>query len=303
MEKDTIVINGYVYDSNTGLRFHRDENTPLAPTHHAHDVHQHTQKSSTLSRRYVQKDTIQPAVKTETKEPAVRHSIQKFAPHPVAVTQKKVISDIGPTNHPIVSKISNQPTKASKPALKPSDVIKREEIAKALAAPAKTKKSDIVKVKKNQTKFSRFASLASASLAILLLGGYLTYINMPSISTRVAASQAGIDATYPSYKPNGYSLSGPVAYDNGTVSMNFVANAGPQDFTLTQQRSGWDSSAVLENYVEPKVGDNYTATTKNGLTIYTYQSNAAWINKGILYTIEGSALLSAEQIQNIAVSM
>ena len=38
---------------------------------------------------------------------------------------------------------------------------------------------------------------------------------MPTLSVRVAASQAGIDASYPSYRPDGYALNGPVTYGDG----------------------------------------------------------------------------------------
>jgi len=146
-------------------------------------------------------------------------------------------------------------------------------------------------------------SIASASFAILLLGGYFTYLSMPSISTRVAAAQAGIDANYPGYQPMGYSLSGPVAYQQGRVTMTFAANAGPSTYTLDQTKSGWDSSAVLDSYVKPHAGDDYQTTTSNGLTIYTYGSNAAWVNGGIFYTISGNAPLSDDQIQHIATSL
>jgi hypothetical protein len=146
-------------------------------------------------------------------------------------------------------------------------------------------------------------SIASGSLAVMLIGAYFTYLSMPSLSTRVAAAQAGINAGYPSYRPTGYSLSGPVAFNQGTVSMKFAANAGPGSYTLQQARSGWDSSAVLSNYVEPKVGDQYTTTATNGLTIYTYGTSAAWVNCGILYTISGDAPLSSEQVQRIATSL
>ena len=84
---------------------------------------------------------------------------------------------------------------------------------------------------------------------------------------------------------------------------NLAANAGPEGYTLSQTKSGWDSSAVLENYVSPKVGDNYMTNSVNGLTIYTYGPNAAWVNDGILYTVSGDAPLSTDQVERIATSM
>jgi hypothetical protein len=85
--------------------------------------------------------------------------------------------------------------------------------------------------------------------------------------------------------------------------MKFASNSGPQNFTLNQKKSSWDSSAVLDNYVKQKAGENYITYNERGLTIYTYGSDAAWINNGVLYTINGDAPLSSDQIRHIATSM
>ena len=56
--------------------------------------------------------------------------------------------------------------------------------------------------------WGRRLSIAGAMVALLAFGGYLTYHNMPAIATRMAAAQAGINASFPSYQPSGYSLAG-----------------------------------------------------------------------------------------------
>jgi hypothetical protein len=185
-----------------------------------------------------------------------------------------------------------------KSAPKPSSVIKQEAIADAMEkAPSHNKRE------KRDKKHPRALSIASASFALLLLGGYFTYLNMPSLSVRVAAAQSGVNASYPEYRPDGYSLRGPVAYNENEVMMKFAANAGPQNFTVTQAKSNWDSSAVLDNYVKQKAGENYITYNERGLTIYTFDGNAAWVNGGILYTVNGDAPLSTDQIRRIATSM
>jgi hypothetical protein len=186
-------------------------------------------------------------------------------------------------------------------APKPAKIIKQEAIQDALdRAPAK---SAAVHKPAKATRRPRHMSVATAALALLLLGGYLTYLNLPSLSVRVAAAQAGVNATYPDYHPDGYSLKGAVAYKEGAVSMQFAANAGPQNFTITQSKSSYDSAAVLDNYVKPKAGDQYTTYNERGLTIYTYNGNAAWVSGGVLYTIDGNAPLSGEQIRHLATSL
>lgn len=151
--------------------------------------------------------------------------------------------------------------------------------------------------------WGRRLSIAGAMVALLAFGGYLTYHNMPAIATRIAAAQAGINASFPSYQPSGYSLAGGISQQQGSVLMKFAANAGPGTFTLTQSRSDWDSSAVLANYVLPSFGRNFATTTSRGLTIYSTHNAAAWVNGGILYTIKGNAPLSSEQVERIAASM
>ncbi len=283
-KQHTVIINGTKYDAISGKALGLTDAT----------------KSTLSTKKPIHAPVVAPAP-----APAAKpiHEIRRFAPH-----QKPhvVIQDIAPVRHPVVDRAhaarTAQQLSVGPRIAKPSQIIKREAIIEATSRmPAKPAQQ--IKLKKQPTVLRRRVNIAAVSLAALVFGGYLTYLNMPQLSTRVAASQAGIDAQYPSYHPSGYSLSGPVAFNNGVVSMKFAANASTQDYTITQSRSIWDSSAVLENYIQPKVADHYTTTQSNGLTIYTYDKSAAWVNGGILYTIDGSANLTPEQIQHIAVSM
>ena len=185
----------------------------------------------------------------------------------------------------------------------PSQVIKQQAIQEATDKMLTRQQRKEVKPAKNTSLWRRLVSVGSTAIAVLLLGAYFTYINMPALSTRIAASQAGINASYPNYQPSGYSPNGPVAYQQGSVIMKFAANGSNENFTLAQTRSEWDSSAVLENYIKPKSRDKYTTTAANGLTIYSYGTHAAWVNAGILYTVDGNAELAPEQIQKIAASL
>ncbi|MGB2787669.1 MAG: hypothetical protein WBB94_04800 [Candidatus Saccharimonadaceae bacterium] len=317
MSQKTIVINGITYDAHTGLPIKSAQEVPAEPARpddHAHSakVHQRTQRSSTLNRKIVAPAPVQPKpIRTmndfsarplsQAKTPV----ISKFAVHTETQVTPARELESAPVAHPIAIKVHQKAQLApERRVAKPADVIKREAIAAAIEqAPAHGKRKQHEHGKAPRGNVSRGLSVASASLALILLGGYFTYINMPSISVRVAAAQAGIDATYPSYKPDGYSLTGPVAYEQGKVQMNFAANAGSNKFALAQTSSNWDSQAVLDNYIAPRSGSDYAITQDSGLTIYVYGQNAAWVNGGILYTIEGDAPLSADQVRRIATSM
>lgn len=326
MSEQTVTVNGTVYDKRTGMPVRVERAVHNTARRNAQSIHQQQQHSRTLNRKYVKRETpvqvaVAPTVASTEKPKVMPRKAAPIAPKQVGRSEsisrfakqyntahkpanRGVINDFGPAPHAIqrnahakmAAKLPVQTT------VKPSQIIKNEAIEKAMAA--LPDKRSIKQVRQHkQRKATRSLSLASAALAIILLGGYFTYLNMPQLSTRVAAAQAGINATYPNYQPMGYSLSGPVAYDQGSVSMKFAANAAPQSYTLNQTRSGWDSSAVLDNYVIPAAGDSYNTTTINGLTIYTYGNNAAWVNGGILYSISGNAMLSNEQVERIATSL
>ncbi len=150
---------------------------------------------------------------------------------------------------------------------------------------------------------TRFASVAMTSLALVLLGGYLTYINIPNLSIRVAAANAGIDASLPRYQPGGYRIQGPITYAEGQVNVKYKQNGGNQTYVITQKASDWDPAAALDNYVKPESNDNYETHSSQGLTVYTYGNKAVWVNGGILHIIDGNAPLAGPQIERIAVSM
>lgn len=314
--------------------------TPRKQVRPSQTIHKTVSKSQTLNRRTVKKAaTPAPSVATNA---AKNHAIAKFAPHPAGAKRATKMMDFGPAKRPtanasttpsrvlpskkasrvimppaaqqITAPVSLQATPETAstpavvaPAMKPSQVIKQEAIDKALATPAvketKRQTAKREKLARKQKRSGRIMSIASASFALLLLGGYFTYLNMPSLSVRVAAAQAGVSASYPGYKPDGYSINGLVTYSPGTVSMNFTANGSSRGYTIEQSKKNWDSSAVLENYVKPKAGESYIPYSERGLTIYTFENNAAWVNNGILYTINGNAPLSSDQIRQIATSM
>ncbi len=323
-KRGTVTINGQLYDAATGLPVTAEEAAKAvpqrsAPTQSVH-LHAHTQRSTTLSRKFTQKPT--PArttitthhtkaaaahtVHQSTARPVTHPQVRRFAAHPVDAVKSM---DIAPAaSHPHVTRAhAASAAKAQVPVKRqitvnhiPAAQVKQSAIEKAVLqtqTPAKAHKTPFWQQKQ------RLTGIIAATFAIVLLGGYFTYLNMPSLSVRVAAAQAGINASYPDYRPDGYALNGPVTYSDGRVSMNFKANGSTANFTVSQSKSSWDSDAVLDNYVQPRAGQDYLPYTERGLTIYTYNNNAAWVNGGILYTIEGDAPLSSEQIRRIATSL
>lgn len=142
---------------------------------------------------------------------------------------------------------------------------------------------------------------AAACVAAII---YVVGSNIPDISVRVAAMQTGIQASYPSYIPRDYSL-GDIVSENGKITLKFDGPDGAS-FTLVEEKSSWDSAALLRNYVEPTWDDNYTTTHEQGITIYISDanSNAAWVNGGVLYKItSNSSVLTKKQVRSIVTSL
>lgn len=339
----TITINGRMYDAATGLPVNSKSapqaaktspatakvvpKTAIAPKEAkaptakapaaaraqtaAGSVHSSVQRSQTLHRRATKKPAVpnKPVVRRPT---AGRHmdiarntNVSKFASHPVTkpVAPKPVETPDRPAQvHPTAAR-ALQKTAARKVVAAParpatSKEVKNAAIERALAAPKapaskQTKKSP----------WTRRIVVSGIALAVIAAVVFGVYKFVPSLSVGIASAQAGISATYPEYTPDGFTLSQPVTYSDGKVDLKFKSNSNDNYYTIAQTRSSWDSSAVLDNVVEPVAGANYVTTKERGLTIYTYNKSAAWVNGGILYEINSNAPLSGDQIRRIATSL
>lgn len=315
----TVTINGRKYDAVTGMPVVTPKAAattvkkpatvrPVTPA--AASVHNNApQRSKTLHRRVTKKPA--PLAKRPTNsgrhmDIARSSNVTRFASHPVTSKPSAPIAtpDIAHKTHP-VAKRAVAKVEAKRPVLtaKPTSAkaVKDQAIAKTLATPS-AKKAKQKKAKKGFT-WTRTFTIITALFAVLIAGAAITYTNLPNVSVAIAAAQAGVEASYPKYVPDGYSLSQPVTFSDGSVSLSFISNSGAGEYTITQARSAWDSTAVLENVVRKEAGDNYVINQERGLTIYSYDGNAAWVNGGILYTIDSSAPLSSDHIRRIATSL
>jgi hypothetical protein len=178
--------------------------------------------------------------------------------------------------------------------------LKDRNIEQAIAevTPAKASKTKLIDRKAWFTKHL-VGSLVLGILSLVSLG-YLVYLNLPDISVKVSASQVGIETAFPSYRPSGYNLDGFVSVVDNKVSMTF--KNGADSYTITEERSSWDSLALFDNFVQ-KEWQDAIVSKERGLTIYINGSDAAWVNGGVLYKITGSSALTKQHIHDIAISM
>lgn len=145
----------------------------------------------------------------------------------------------------------------------------------------------------------------SAGLAAIVLLGYVTYLNVPSVSMKVASSRAGFSATLPSQTPAGYKMQGPIAYSPGQVVMKFGSNTDDRHFTVRQQPTSWDSEALKENFVAKESNAEPLTYNDRGLTIFLYNGgDAAWVDGGKFYSIKSeNSQLDTNQVLDLATSM
>lgn len=300
-------------------------NQSSATQHHPSSTdHNKTQRSSTLNRKYVKRPNskvIQSVAKRRAEDLKRRQAIaaqinrerlaaaqkNKKVTSTVSKTIKKDSDSIAPAKvHPYQKAVKARTAQrtVSKEQIS-AKKLKDEAIKKALRSvataeqkEAKNKAADLSVKNKFGAKNIIFA--LSATAVIIFAIGYFIKVNMPNISVQVAAMKAGIEAKYPTFIPKEFSLK-KTSSETNQVTLTFESNGGT--FDLVEEKTSWDSTALLSNYVK-KTWQDYSIIREQGLTIYVSSSNAAWINSGILYKINApDNLLAKQQIRSIATSL
>jgi cation transport ATPase len=329
MKQDFTVVNGQSYDNETGMpiagkpaQSPAKKGTEAAGASRGVDAARvttaNTERSKTLRRTALKKpaaaqatpvaatpaNQVTPRTPRRRVSDIARHpSVQKHAPAPVAPVKS---SDIAPRTHPHVVKANvHMAQKRAAVAPAPSHGApknaKEAEISKAMAS-APSKKEQTVAHKRQSTKGRKKAiKITAIIVSILIVLAVIAWFLLPTLLMKLAGFQTGVPATLPQFTPEGYSLSFPIKSDNNTVTSTFRA-AGNSSFTLSQAKSAWDSDAVRA-MVEKQSNGQFLTAVDRGLTVYTYGGNAAWVNKGILYTISGEPPLSSDTIMDIAQSL
>ncbi len=153
-----------------------------------------------------------------------------------------------------------------------------------------------------KSRVRRLTSFTAASLAVIVIIGFVAYQNVAQIKFSIASSHAGIHAVLPKWQPSGFSLSS-VHSSPGTVAVNFHTSNANKSFSLVQTATKWNNTALFDNFVFP-VSNSYETVQAAGTTIYTYNdNNATWVNNGIWYKLISNGSLSSSQLVTIAVSM
>jgi hypothetical protein len=198
-----------------------------------------------------------------------------------------------------------QPVKAT-PQLEPTFIRQpSDDVFERALARATSHTQPAVKPHKrvaHKKRLRRFTSFTVASLAVLVIIGFVAYQNVAQIQLRIASSKAGINAVLPKWQPSGFAI-GTVHYSPGSVAVNFHGSSSNKNFSLVQTASKWNNTSLFDNFVFPD-SNSYETVQAAGNTIYTYNNNnATWVSNGIWYKLISNGALSNSQLVNIAVSM
>lgn len=153
--------------------------------------------------------------------------------------------------------------------------------------------------KKHRFRFSTVMATAGAMAIIVGLG---VYISLPTISVKLAAGRAGINAKNP-YALSGYSLDNNIAAQPGKVTISYKSASGNGGYSVTQESDKSTTDYALRLNVSRQNGGSYQEMDVNGKTVLLYGNKATWLAGDMRYTIDGSDLMDSNQLRSIVKSL
>jgi hypothetical protein len=339
---NTIQLNGRHYDARTGKLLSAHEKVtqgsssyvkPRSPqtgaaldgfarkTRSAKQIHQRTEKSKTLMRHAVKKPS----------QPKAKPGAARVHHHPTphldidpgrhsrasTISKSHMVSRFGEGHKdikPVTSVLPVQPEPEAPPI---SPLGQHHQVFDANIQPLSLEKAIRHATSHKQPKHTakrhrlahrlkvghKTANIAAASLATVLLAGFIAYQNVPNLAMRVATARAGVQGSLPAYHPAGFALNGPIQYKPGQITISYKSNSDSRGFQVSQKTSEWNTETLREKYVATE-RRAYQTFQDGDRTIYIYEgNNATWVDEGVWYQIEGQSSLNSDQLLRIAGSM
>jgi hypothetical protein len=137
--------------------------------------------------------------------------------------------------------------------------------------------------------------MTTGVFALMLLGGFMTYQNTPTLQIKVASSVAGVSTRVPDFASAGFTYEG---VSNNGIKLVYGFKNDLARYQLVEQTTNWTGEQMissvssvaangLPNYTELQVGDQ---------TVYKFNDrHATWVSNGIWYQIHGDQPLSDAQ--------
>ncbi|MBB1556505.1 hypothetical protein HG443_001880 [Candidatus Saccharibacteria bacterium] len=148
----------------------------------------------------------------------------------------------------------------------------------------------------------RFSTIMATAGAMAIIVGLGVYISLPTISVKLAAGRAGINAKNP-YALSGYSLDNNIAAQPGKVTISYKSASGNGGYSVTQESDKSTTDYALRLNVSRQNGGSYQEMDVNGKTVLLYGNKATWLAGDMRYTIDGSDLMDSNQLRSIVKSL
>ena len=146
-------------------------------------------------------------------------------------------------------------------------------------------------------------SFAAATLAVLLLAGFLAYQNTAYASFLIARRGAGLAVGIPTGIPSNFALSNKVEYTKGQIVMTYHSRVDDRKFTVTLLENDDLTTESLKDAIK-NTATSYQTYQSGGVTLLiTGPGEADWIDGDLRYSISGDSGLTSEQLASIATSL
>jgi hypothetical protein len=272
-----------------------------APEHSTAVKHTHSSSSYQTATQHHERLTKAQSVPTH-------HAVSKFSRSTPAITP--TLSNIPVVKESVLAPSVAQPFQVPQPKLhnyrtSPSEHYVQAQLAQAQDVEHESpfKKQPLLKRITGQFRSRKLLSLGATLGSVLLVGGFLVYQNLSTITLAVASRQAGISARVPEGIPSNFRMERDIHQSPGQITVSFVSRTDDRAFALTQQKSQ-ETVKSLQEAVNASTKGQYQTYEANGITLFiTGPGKADWIDGSMRYSLSGSSGLTSEQLASIASSL
>lgn len=166
------------------------------------------------------------------------------------------------------------------------------------------KKQKLRKRIKNRFTRNKLLSVGASVASLALIGGFIVYQNLPSISLALASKNAGISMSVPKGIPSNFQMDKSVDSSPGQITVSYKSRNDDREFALTQQVASDTTQESLEESVKQSSRGEYQTYQTNGIKLFIVTAGRAdWVDAGVRYSLSGNSGLSSEQLATIASSL
>ncbi|HUB93536.1 MAG TPA: hypothetical protein VMB52_03460 [Verrucomicrobiae bacterium] len=209
-----------------------------------------------------------------------------------------------PAPYSTTTSVQTQPSRPGSVSQKPTRTPKLETDPLDIFEHALANANNFVDVREHRAHYRHkahihIASMAMGTLALLIIAGFVTFQNTPSLQLKLASLKAGVSASVPDLTTTGLVYNGVRAGD-GRLTLGLKGLGGV--FQLTQEDTDLSDTDMIGiiGSTDASGAPMYTALQAGTVTVYRFNNTGAtWVNGGKWYTLSGTAALSDSQVKDL----